>query len=138
MSAVQHSRHFIKASSVSRSQLCRQHFQINDIAQLSGGIQLKNENRKLIGLFFCFSMFSVFSRKKIKKRLDFLKNRCKLQFILKMPTWRNGRRAAFRSQSPHGGVGSTPIVGTIFSLKIANSSPFLPHFCCGILFWMLY
>ena len=31
----------------------------------------------------------------------------------KMPTWRNGRRAAFRSQSLHGGVGSNPIVGTI-------------------------
>ena len=47
-----------------------------------------------------------------------------------MPTWRNGRRAAFRSQSPHGGVGSTPIVGTIFTLKIA----ILPHFCSGIFF----
>ena len=59
-----------------------------------------------------------------------------LQLISKMPTWRNGRRAAFRSQSPHGGVGSTPIVGTIFSLKIAKSSPNLhqnPAFITRIL-----
>ena len=35
--------------------------------------------------------------------------------MLVKPTWRNGRRAAFRSQSLHGGVGSNPIVGTNFS-----------------------
>ena len=77
----------------------------------------------MIRLFFDFSCFLP---KKIKKRLDFPKNRCKLQDILKMPTWRNGRRAAFRSQSPHGGVGSTPIVGTIFSLEKRKFAPFCP------------
>ena len=37
-----------------------------------------------------------------------------LSDLLRLPTWRNGRRAAFRSQSLHGGVGSNPIVGTNF------------------------
>lgn len=40
-----------------------------------------------------------------------------------MPTWRNGRRAAFRSQSLHGGVGSNPIVGTIFILDFPLKPP---------------
>ena len=33
---------------------------------------------------------------------------------VRLPTWRNGRRAAFRSQSFHEGEGSSPFVGTTF------------------------
>ena len=47
-----------------------------------------------------------------------------------MPTWRNGRRAAFRSQSFHEGEGSSPFVGTTFSAPgrafFPISSPFFP------------
>ena len=50
-----------------------------------------------------------------------------------MPTWRNGRRAAFRSQSAYAGEGSSPFVGTIsfislFFLMIQFSSPFCLEF----------
>ena len=38
-----------------------------------------------------------------------------------MPTWRNGRRAAFRSQSVYAGEGSSPFVGT-------NSFLFITYF----------
>ena len=47
-----------------------------------------------------------------------------------MPTWRNGRRAAFRSQSVYAGEGSSPFVGTNL---IRHSSPVFPEgiFCIG-------
>ena len=45
-----------------------------------------------------------------------------LSDLLRLPTWRNGRRAAFRSQSLHGGVGSNPIVGTNFIFFILFST----------------
>ena len=37
-----------------------------------------------------------------------------------MPTWRNGRRAAFRSQSVYAGEGSSPFVGTNVSSSVLN------------------
>ena len=45
-----------------------------------------------------------------------------------MPTWRNGRRAAFRSQSFHEGEGSSPFVGTTFEVKKGETPPNHPHF----------
>ena len=50
-------------------------------------------------IFFCLT----FPKKKV----------CYALIISGMPTWRNGRRAAFRSQSAYAGEGSSPFVGTI-------------------------
>ena len=49
-------------------------------------------------------------------RLDKQSFSCILSGILEMPTWRNGRRAAFRSQSVYAGEGSSPFVGTNYPL----------------------
>ena len=48
--------------------------------------------------------------------------------VFRLPTWRNGRRAAFRSQSFHEGEGSSPFVGTTFKLKTELFALFFPRF----------
>ena len=71
-------------------------------------------------IFFCLT----FPKKKV----------CYALIISGMPTWRNGRRAAFRSQSAYAGEGSSPFVGTNFTLKNPINSPKVPHFYCGVVF----
>lgn len=67
-----------------------------------------NKKSKTSNSFFKFeenSFYFIFP-------LDFSKFRDTLSAINQMPTWRNGRRAAFRSQSVYAGEGSSPFVGT--------------------------